>query len=457
MRALARRLPRLARPLLAALAALSLSTLGCAGHEDRLKSALDALDRGEPREAVVALNEQLEVDRAEDLPKALEGDNALLVLDRATVLQSLDDYKLSQRDFGAADKSIEVLDFSRSAADDVGKYLFSDDVGPYKAPAYEKLLVNTMNMMNYLAQGDLQGAKVEARRLAVMQKFIKDRGEENAMLGLGSYLAGFAFEHSGSPSEALLYYDDALRYAQYPSLRDPLRVLTQGQPKSPGIDALVGGAGALPPVAATGEADLCVVVGFGRVPQKIPVRIPIGLALTFVSGSISPNDAAQANALAAKGLVTWVNYPTLGKARGRYSIPTFSLDGRPLPMEEALDVEAEVRTAWKEIEGTIILSAITRMVARAVAGEVAAGATRAASDSGPLGLIVGLAATAALSAADTPDTRSWATLPSRIAIARLRVPAGTHEIRLAARGLSKTYRVTLGSGGWGFVAMNALR
>jgi uncharacterized protein len=336
----------------------------------------------------------------------------------------------------------------------VGKYLFSDDVGPYRAPPYEKLLLNTLNLMNYLAMGDLTGAKVEARRLAIMQKYVKQHEEENEMVGIGSYLAGFAFEKAGDRDEALAFYDDALRYAQYQSLREPLRVLTRGAQRSPGIDALVAGQSA-PSVAETGEGEIVVVVGFGRVPQKVPVRIPIGLALTLVAMHMPARDYAKANELAAKGLVTWINYPTLGKGKGGYSAPSFSLDGRPMQMEEALDVEAEVRESWKKHETTVILSAITRMVARLVAGEVAQAAT--SQDGSPVGLLVGLATTATLAVFDTPDTRCWATLPSRIAVARVRVPAGQHEVRLSARGVTKTARVNVARGGWAFVNMTSLR
>jgi hypothetical protein len=434
--------------------ALALGLLGCGGHEDRTRTALDALDRGYPKVAIAALEEEMEVTKPGELPADLTGDNALLVLDRATILQSLGDHKGSARDLGAADKAIEVLDLSPSAAADVGKYLFSDDVGPYKAPAYEKLLLNTINMQNYLATGDLNGAKVEARRLAVMQKFIKDRNEDNALLGIGSYLAGFTFEKSGNRDEALLYYDEALRHAQYGSLRDPLRVLTGGAPRSKGIDALVGGQ-PMKSVQETGEGEILVVVGFGRVPQKVPMRIPIGLALTLVSGSLSPHDRSRANALAAKGLVTWINYPTLGKGKGRYAVPDFWLDGQPVPLEQALDVEQEVRAAWKKHETTIILSAITRMLARMVAGEVAEAAT--SKDGSPIGLLVGLATTATLAVLDTPDTRCWSTLPSKVAIQRLRVPAGRHQVRLQARGVTKTQTVDVAPGGWAFVDMTTLR
>ena len=43
------------------------------------------------------------------------------------------------------------------------------------------------------------------------------------------------------------------------------------------------------------------MIGYGRVPAKIAKRIPIGLALTYVSGAISPNDVSKANYLAAQG------------------------------------------------------------------------------------------------------------------------------------------------------------
>ncbi len=179
---------------------IALAQTGCAGHADKTLAARSALDHGDPRGALKSLNETLDVKSEQDLPEKVGGDNSLLLLDRAMVLQELDQYPLSSRDLEVSDKQIQVLDFSANAAADIGRYLFSDDVGPYKAPAYEKLMINTMNMMNYLARSDLNGARIEARRLAVMQKFTRDTGDAaESLLGPGSYLAGFAFEKSGKP------------------------------------------------------------------------------------------------------------------------------------------------------------------------------------------------------------------------------------------------------------------
>ncbi len=475
---------------------LAVATTSCGGHAARTLEARNALDAGDPRTALALINEELGVDRAEQLPKDLSGDQAILLLDRAMVLQQLDEYKLSSRDLQVADKQIEVLDLSRSAAADIGRYLFSDSTGPYKAPAYEKLMINSMNLVNYLVRQDLSGARVEARRLAVMQRYLKETENPGASLAApGSYLAGFVFEKSGRAEEALRYYDEALKYGSYRTLTEPVRRLAKDTSfRSPRIREILGDADPrLKPVESgtdvpEGESDetaqpeaanaderkhagkaskpaaapepdftdthgeLLVIVNFGRVPAKYAKRIPIGLALTYASGAISPNDRGRANALAAQGLVTWVNYPELGKARGQYSVPTFALDGQGQFLEGVLAVDREAKVAWETARGGVVGSAITRMLTRVVAGE----AVRRGSGGGALSLLLGLGTQATLTATDTPDTRSWATLPARIAFGRVWVKSGRHQILLGARSIEKRGEVDVPAGGFSVVNLTVL-
>ncbi len=462
--------------------AATLTLAGCASHSDRTKEARSALDAGQPKRALELYNEALEVDGAEQLPKEISGDKILFVLDRAIVLQQLDRYELSSRDLQIADKQIEVLDLSRGAGADLGRYLFSDDTGPYRAPAYEKLMINTMNMVNYLVRADLNGGRIEARRLSVMQKYLADRKDPSlSLLGPGSYLSGFVFEKSGRAQEALRYYDEALQYGQYRSLHEPVRRLAESASfRSPRIRAILGNADPKlapptpppvpedeksapersdPPAPAkatppdTSElAEVLVIVSFGRVPAKIAKRVPIGLALTWVSGSLSPHDQNQASALAAQGLVTWVNYPELGKARGKYEIPQFAVDGRWQKLEGIVAVDREADLAWQSAKGAIVGSAITRLITRIAAGEV----VRRGSGGGALGMLLSLGTQASMVAADTPDTRSWSTLPARMAFGRVWLPPGTHSIWLGARGVGKTQRVSLKKGGYAVVNLTVL-
>ncbi len=431
---------------------------GCASHSERMAPVRTALDEGQPHEALRLLNQAMDVKTDADFPADLGGENSLYVLDRGSVNQSVAQFDASKRDFESADKAVDMLDLAHNAADSIGEYVFSGSSGKYQAPPHEKLLINTLDMLNYLEKRDLDGARVEARRLAVMQKYIVDDAHEgdSAALGLGAFLAGFTFEKSGQTDEALRWYDQSLEFTGFRSLRDPVRsLLAMGQYRSPRLKELESASGAVPPsIDQTGEGEIVFVVGYGRVPPKVAERVPIGLALTMFSGALAPNDYAAANRIAAQGLVTWINFPTLGREQGEYTIPAAMLDGHYVQLEQAVDVAHEVRTEWKKIEGKIIVSAITRMIARYAAGRLV---NAASGEHSLLGLVLSLGTQATLTALDTPDTRSWETLPARVAIARVRVPAGHHVVRIDARGWVRNVNVEVEKGGWQVVSLMGLR
>ncbi len=455
------RVNRTARGLLTTLvvSVAAFALTGCGGHEARTLHLRTALDEGNPKAALAAINEELEVKDSKDLPKELVGDNALLVLDRASVQQSVLAFDDSKKDFQAADKAIEMLDLSKSTLDSIGKWVFSDSAGRYVAPPHEKLLVNALNILNYLETGDLSGAKVEARRLSVMVRYLHDvmKETDNAMIALGGVLAGFAFEKSGDADEALRYYDDALAFGAYPTLGPAVKeLLGRGNYRSPRLEKL---AAAQPePRADDDTGDLLVVMGHGRTPHKVAERLPIGLALTFASGYIHPNDVASANKLALQGLVTWVNFPTLAPGQGAYSTPVAQLDGNYLELSQVVDISHEVRRAWDRIKGQVIASAITRTIARFAAGSAvgAVGSAAGGKNGDIIGTLLSLGTQAALTAADTPDTRSWETLPARVVFARMRVPAGRHTISLSARGWSRRQEIQVEKGGFKVVSLMAL-
>jgi hypothetical protein len=104
-------------------------------------------------------------------------------------------------------------------------------------------------------------------------------------------------------------------------------------------------------------------------------------------------------------------------------------------------------------------AAITRAVTRVLAGKAIEAAASTSKDKGVrgAGLLVSLIVQASMAAADVPDTRSWETLPARISVARIRVPAGQHDIEVSARGTTRTGRVAVKTGGWVAVSTFGLR
>ena len=218
---------RLAR---AAGVVLALGPAACAGHSEHTLPVRTALDAGDTRGAIRLLDERMKVGGEGDLPADMGSDNALYVLDRGSLQQSVLAFDRSKRDLETADKAIDMLDLARNAGDTIGEYVFSGSSGRYRAPPYEKLLVNTLDMLNSLELRDLDGARVEARRLAVMQRYIADDLEEkdNAVLGLGGLLAGMVFEKSDQVDEALRWYDQTLEFSGFRALEGPVRALLPG-------------------------------------------------------------------------------------------------------------------------------------------------------------------------------------------------------------------------------------
>ena len=409
---------------------------GCEGHEARTLRVRSALDGNRYAEALDALDAQLDVKNPNELPKDASGDNALLVLDRATVQQAAGNWEASKRDYQLADKSIDILDLSRNAGDTLGQYLYSDSAGKYRAPPTERLLVNTMNLVNYLETGDTQGALVEARRFSVMVKFTENASDtELAAKALGSLACSIAYERDGNWDEAARYFDDATRQHKLamPKPRAPRSASTEGE---------------------VAESSIVLFVGFGRVPHKIANRVPIGLALTLTADSISPADRLMANRLAAQGLVTWVNYPSLAPEQGEYEMPDVRVDGQNINVYDAFNLSHDVRAEWDGVQGRVVGSAITRTITRAAAG---IGIQAAAGKQEAIGILASLATQAVLTGLDTPDTRSWETLPARVFVARVPVSAGKHVIEMVARGRTRKGTLDVPAHALSFASLFALR
>lgn len=253
-----------------------------------------------------------------------------------------------------------------------------------------------LDLVNYLETGDLSGARIEARRMSVMARYLKDRDPRDrrpsAALGLGSLLAGFAYEKSGNEEEAQRYFADA-------------NAVDWSAPTASSERAESSGTG-------SEDGELLVVVGWGRVPHRVAEHVPIGLALARTSAVLASGDREDASRLAAQGLVTWVSYPTLAPERALDEVPTV----------HAIRELANTSDS-KEVKG--------------------------------VGFLFSLFAQAAMSAADVPDTRSWETLPARVGVARLRCSPGAHHVLLRARGTERDVRVA--PGGWRAMSLFALR
>ena len=201
--------------------ALATAASGCATYTDRTSAAREAAAAGRYLEAIDAFGAVVGADK-DSLPRKWESNSALAVLERATLMQALERFRQSARDFAAADKELELLDIASDPVGTIGKYIYSDSSGNYRIPPTERLALNSFNMLNYLARGDLEGARVESRRFTVMREYLTRLDPEHDYVAMGSYLSGFTFEQLGELDSAMRHYDDALGGRALATLRDPV-------------------------------------------------------------------------------------------------------------------------------------------------------------------------------------------------------------------------------------------
>ena len=412
--------------------------------------------RGDYNGAVAALDELLGVDDPHAQPDNFDHDRALILLERAMLHQASADFEGSRDDLLVADKQLELLDFTNTAATDIARYFYSDSASPYKISPIERLSLNALNILNYLAVGDLSGARVEAKRFTVMRKFLQDTDPDHAHGAIGSYLAGFVHEQLGEYGPALRYYDEALDEGQLPGLeRAVVRLAERDSYRGRNVKKLLG-SGIAP--AMDGGGEILIVAGIGRVPFKVPKRMPIGAAI----GLLNADFTGDLDVLARSAFKVLI-FPELVPALGTYKSAHARVDGERVAMDRVTNLGAELVREYEQVKPKIIAAAVTRLISRAVVAEGAREAGREiAGNSGGAavaGVLASFVAESVLVAADKPDTRSWTLLPEQVLVSRTRVSAGTHEVEVGlgeATTGAQQFTVDVPEGGYALIVLMPL-
>ena len=424
---------------------------GCATYSDRMKGARSEVTRGNYKGGIDAVDKIIGVNAPDKMPTRFKSETALAVLERATLKQAIDDFGSSATDFEAADKNLELLDIANDTVGEIGKYMFSDSSTKYRSSPVEKISLNSFNMMNYLAQGNLSGSRVEARRFTVMQNYLNDTDPQKPHAAFGSYLAGFTMERLGEYGSAMRYYDEALQIRNFNSLRGPVaRLATLTNYRGKAIKKFLA-ENPTKPSASKKEADLLVVVSIGRVPHKEPKRMPIGAAIG-IAGTWISGDPAVLGYTVTKVVV----YPELVPSEQVIRKASIKIDGRAESLELASELGVEIQREYDAMKPKIIGAALSRMIVRAAAAE---GARQAGKQSDQaLGWVAALLTEATLVAMDKPDTRSWIFLPNRVYIHRSKIAPGEHEIAVnLGPGGIRSQKIKAQPGGFSVVIVTAPR
>ncbi len=149
----------------------------------------------------------------------LYGSNSefLYYLDLGTLYHYNGNWSESEAAFEKAEQVYDDL-YTHSVTNEAASLATNDNVRPYRARPFELLALYEMNIVNYLAQRDVDGAMVEVKRgqLAMESLYQKNNKKVNDA-GLLRYLSAIVYDMAGEKDDAAIaYYKTVEAYSEDP-------------------------------------------------------------------------------------------------------------------------------------------------------------------------------------------------------------------------------------------------
>ncbi len=391
----------------------------------------------------------------------------LYAMDRGMVLQLAGQYEQSNASLDRAEEEVERL-YTRSIRSETAAFLTNDNVLPYEGDAYEHVMVNVVKALNYAAQGQLQEALVEVRRVDHRLNVLSDRIKEAGKYrndGFARYLSGILYEAAGDLNNAFIAYRNAYeayramsgwsKVSSPPSLRGDLLRTAEALGLRTEFEAYRQ---AFPdvawdPVSSVQQSAQVVMISYnGRAPRKedLLLDLPISLdaaQLVLLNRGVfyqpyQRNRVTDSVLYGLNGRVVRVAIPQLVRQKTQVPFEHMTLTdsfGRSVTVQSELsqNVTALADKSLSERLPAMTVKALARAATKfAMAEGITLGAQHAAGrDAAPwVGLLVELLTKGIAVASEEADKRSWQTLPDEIHVARAWVSAGQYHVSIQPSG-----------------------
>ena len=327
----------------------------------------------------------------------------LYELDFGMALHLAGQYAESALRFELAERRMDEL-YTRSVSRMAGALVANENTEEYRGRPHDRALSHLFHALDCVALGQGDEALVEVRRL---EAFLQERtdSESNSVAyrddAFGHYLSALLYEDAGMTDDARISHDDALRTYRGYAARYGVSVPDFPFPSRLGAD---------------GEVD--VLFQLGPAPRLISVAGSASAATPPSASTSAPQGLAGALMLpfdVAGKIVSAVGDVVLNTAHPEYVQDAFRA--------RSAAVDAGASTCRAQIVEDVF--AIARLdLAERLSALKARSTARAALKLA--GTVTGLDATGS----EFADVRSWQTLPSRLLLARLRLPPGERRLTL---------------------------
>jgi hypothetical protein len=436
---------------------------GCAQHARVICEPLEFASRADFKRAIAALDKTSLAGSSRDA--------FLYHADRGVLLRLAGDYAASTAEFEAAISAADALE-PWSVTETLTDYAVNEAVKAYAGEDYERAYLHYYLALNYLAEGDREGALVECRRLDEVFRKLDARYEEGTRRyqddGFIRYLSGLIYESVGKLDDALIDYDLGVRAYQgetgagaqmgVPSeLLRSFACTARALGQEERVTALVG---SLDIACEVPPSEIVVIIDSGWAPYKREESVEVPIYRPFV-----PEELRGSTNLAALVKIAYPVYESVPEVVGGLAAAASDSAGGSVvaerPAERVQDLDALARWTLERRIGAVKFRSTLRATVKQIALMRAKHDEK--NESKPfvrpgwrsvLGWLAEDLATAAVAETEQADTRSWLMLPRSVWIARIPVEPGEYEVsvRPEAGGTIDLGGVRVEPGGMTFVS-----
>ena len=386
----------------------------------------------------------------------LYGDNTefLYYFDLGVLYHYNGNYKESADNFAKAEKVYDDL-YTRSITNEAAAIVTNDNIRPYRARPFEVLVLHELQIMNYLAQKDVDGAMVEVNRAqkAMTELYQKDNDKTNDN-GFLRYLTALVYEMADEPDEAAIAYYKTVKAYNENILNLPKEVrefIIEYLKRSDREDDLqklgLNASAETPKATAVRDAGQeIVVIGYAG---HSPILGELYLSGTYVSGGAlnltykdgktgrmqSTTAIAPSVAGAGNGETFHISFalPEAHPFKSKVDHFNVSVDNQSgIRPEKVMALDKELEMNLKDDFAATMTRTAIRVVLRTIAAQAAKKAME--TDNALINLFTSIGTDVAQTQLEKADLRIALFLPNSFQMTRIPVEPGSHQVTVVAEG-----------------------
>lgn len=324
------------------------------------------------------------------------------------------DYEKSIRHFANAEGILDDL-YTRSVTNEAAALLSNDNVRPYRSYPFEIQWLHKIQILNYLALGEIDGAAVQSRRaLLAMQSLSEKEGDSFNESAALHYLIALSFERQKSDDDARIAYDNARKLFSNSSFTPKL---AEEVPENEQEIIVVGYAGVSPVLAE----------------NKFWGTYASGLILLHYKDA---NGGSQTLSLIAPGIgdgtTTTIQFavPKMVDRPSQTTAFSVSVNESATITEPIANTRLSLKSDLESGESTMLLRTATRVILRTIAANKAKEKMASAAGGGAAGLLLSLGTDVATYAIENADLRLGTAMPLTLQMIRIPVEPGKHAVKI---------------------------